>query len=373
MNLQITGNNMNGSPELSLSGGNSTIFAWSPFGGGATRTGNAASLPGFNGERQDPLSGVTHLGNGYRAYSPALRRFTCPDSESPFGEGGINPYVYCDHDPVNNTDPSGHMPIGGKPLNSYEMKMARRQAKGIPEQQIQAFPKAVVQPRGIAGAEGIAPEQVQQRAAPAEPVQGVAQQGARPRQRIQMPARDARPTSTSGLVNPSASNLVKPSPLVMIAAKADEDVEKAKRDMFVNYQSRRNNFELTVHNNKVCYQNAPLTTNKKGNFKFIQNESGKLYGVETMSNPSGIKHSSLLGKNWPISAGTIDAENGVITKITNASGHFHPGKVNLEYTKNFLVQSGVKVREVEVYPIPANSRRFAGTVSQYKGRLRRAV
>ncbi|HAU3224887.1 TPA: hypothetical protein JDH29_004392, partial [Salmonella enterica subsp. houtenae] len=43
---------MNGSPEFSLSGGNITIFAWSPFGGGSKRTGNAASLPGFNGERQ---------------------------------------------------------------------------------------------------------------------------------------------------------------------------------------------------------------------------------------------------------------------------------------------------------------------------------
>ncbi|WP_238084772.1 RHS repeat-associated core domain-containing protein [Pseudescherichia vulneris] len=111
MILQITGNNMNGSPALSLSGGNSITFAWSPFGGGAARVGNAASLPGFNGERQDPLSRVTHLGNGYRAYSPALRRFTCPDSESPFGVGGVNPYVYCDHDPVNNTDPSGHGPV----------------------------------------------------------------------------------------------------------------------------------------------------------------------------------------------------------------------------------------------------------------------
>lgn len=56
---------------------------------------------------------MTHLGNGYRAYSPALRRFTCPDSDSPFGIGGINPYVYCDHDPVNRTDPSGHAPKKG--------------------------------------------------------------------------------------------------------------------------------------------------------------------------------------------------------------------------------------------------------------------
>ncbi|WP_238084774.1 MULTISPECIES: RHS repeat-associated core domain-containing protein [Pseudescherichia] len=111
MNLQLTGTNRSGSPTLLLSGGNSTTFAWSPFGGGEVRTERTASLPGFNGERQDPLSGVTHLGNGYRAYSPALRRFTCPDSASPFGIGGINPYVYCDHDPVNKTDPSGHGPI----------------------------------------------------------------------------------------------------------------------------------------------------------------------------------------------------------------------------------------------------------------------
>lgn len=111
MTLQLIGSNRSGSPAVSLSGGNSTSFTWSPFGGGAARTGDETSLPGFNGERQDPLSGVSHLGNGYRAYSPALRRFTCPDSESPFGIGGINPYVYCDHDPVNKTDPSGHGPI----------------------------------------------------------------------------------------------------------------------------------------------------------------------------------------------------------------------------------------------------------------------
>lgn len=111
MSLQLTGNDFHGSPLLSLSNGTRNTLAWSPFGGSAARTGTSASLPGFNGERQDPLSGVTHLGNGYRAYSPALRRFTCPDSESPFGIGGINPYVYCDNDPINMTDPSGHGPI----------------------------------------------------------------------------------------------------------------------------------------------------------------------------------------------------------------------------------------------------------------------
>jgi RHS repeat-associated protein len=81
---------------------------WSPYGNGNTGDG----LPGFNGERTDPASGTYHLGNGYRAYNPVLMRFNCPDNLSPFGAGGINPYSYCAGDPVNYTDPSGHISGG---------------------------------------------------------------------------------------------------------------------------------------------------------------------------------------------------------------------------------------------------------------------
>ncbi|MDH0356364.1 RHS repeat-associated core domain-containing protein [Morganella sp. GD04133] len=85
-----------------------TLHNWSPYG-----SGNPVDLlPGFNGGRCDPVSGSYHLGNGYRAYNPVLMRFNCPDSLSPFGEGGINPYAYCAGDPVNFTDPSGHMKTG---------------------------------------------------------------------------------------------------------------------------------------------------------------------------------------------------------------------------------------------------------------------
>lgn len=69
-------------------------------------------IQGFNGERLDPVTGMIHLGNGYRPYHPALMRFTCPDSMSPFGAGGINPYAYCVGDPVNQADPSGHFSLG---------------------------------------------------------------------------------------------------------------------------------------------------------------------------------------------------------------------------------------------------------------------
>jgi RHS repeat-associated protein len=85
------------------------------------------SLAGFNGQRPDPVSGHSHPGNGYRAYNPVLGRFTGPDSWSPFGAGGINPYAYCIGDPVNRADPSGHisgMGIAGMVVGTLGILMA---------------------------------------------------------------------------------------------------------------------------------------------------------------------------------------------------------------------------------------------------------
>jgi RHS repeat-associated protein len=66
---------------------------------------------GFNGERIEAVAQGYLLGNGYRLYNPALMRFQAPDNISPFDEGGLNAYSYCQGDPVNNTDPSGHFSL----------------------------------------------------------------------------------------------------------------------------------------------------------------------------------------------------------------------------------------------------------------------
>jgi RHS repeat-associated protein len=82
-------------------------MAYSPY-GHREDPGVLPGLPGFNGEQPDPVTGHYLLGNGYRAYNPVLMRFNSPDSLSPFGEGGLNPYAYCIGDPINSRDPTGH-------------------------------------------------------------------------------------------------------------------------------------------------------------------------------------------------------------------------------------------------------------------------
>lgn len=63
---------------------------------------------GFHGELHGAGTQWQILGNGYRVYSPVLRRFHRPDSLSPFAEGGLNAYAAFGGDPINLADPSGH-------------------------------------------------------------------------------------------------------------------------------------------------------------------------------------------------------------------------------------------------------------------------
>ena len=83
---------------------------YSPYGHHPGESG-ISSLLGFNGEHRDSVTGYYLLGNGYRAFNPVLMRLNSPDSLSPFDEGGINAYAYCEGDPVNSLDPSGHIPF----------------------------------------------------------------------------------------------------------------------------------------------------------------------------------------------------------------------------------------------------------------------
>jgi RHS repeat-associated protein len=92
-------------------GGNTGSIAYTAYGRQSAQQNIATSL-GFNGELRETRVGWYLLGNGYRAYNPTLMRFHSPDSWSPFRGGGLNAYMYCAGDPINFSDPTGHMPKG---------------------------------------------------------------------------------------------------------------------------------------------------------------------------------------------------------------------------------------------------------------------
>ncbi|WP_459205176.1 RHS repeat-associated core domain-containing protein [Pseudomonas sp. MLB6B] len=81
--------------------------SFSPYCWMGTRT---KALLAFNGHWLDRTTHSYPLGAGQRSYSPALMRFCSSDSLSPFGVGGLNAYVYCQNDPINKRDDSGHSP-----------------------------------------------------------------------------------------------------------------------------------------------------------------------------------------------------------------------------------------------------------------------
>lgn len=105
-NASLLGTDRQGSVLFLDTGDHTRAFNYSAFGYDAVGNENESML-GFCHQPREPLTGFYLLGQGYRAYHPGLQRFSSPDRYSPFEEGGINPYAYCNDDPVNLTDPTG--------------------------------------------------------------------------------------------------------------------------------------------------------------------------------------------------------------------------------------------------------------------------
>ena len=103
-NYNVFGLNRNNSVISVKSSSSTTTTTYSPFGSGDNKV-----RIGFNGRIKDVGDANCYpLGFGTRFFLPSIGGFTSLDTFSPFNSGDMNPYRYCEGDPINGSDPSGH-------------------------------------------------------------------------------------------------------------------------------------------------------------------------------------------------------------------------------------------------------------------------
>lgn len=96
--------------HLTDSSGNVTLSrSYDAFGNVRHSSGTGVTRLGYTGELQDQLTGLVYL--RARFYHPVLGRFLQRDSFGgfPYRAQSLNRYAYTENNPVNMTDPSGHV------------------------------------------------------------------------------------------------------------------------------------------------------------------------------------------------------------------------------------------------------------------------
>ena len=100
---KIFGHNSQSSIISVTEGSTTAATTYGPFG-----TGDNGVRVGYNGEFKDVSDPNFYpLGNGTRSFMPGFGRFSSSDTLY-MTTSEINPYTYCDADPINASDPSGH-------------------------------------------------------------------------------------------------------------------------------------------------------------------------------------------------------------------------------------------------------------------------
>lgn len=88
-------------------------YDYRPFGQLQVTSGTASNERGFTGHVTDSEDDLIYM--RARHYDPKLGSFISPDTviSDPGNPQDYNAYSYCLNNPVNNTDPTGHAPLGG--------------------------------------------------------------------------------------------------------------------------------------------------------------------------------------------------------------------------------------------------------------------
>lgn len=135
-NVDFLCTDQNGSVLSTVTSHDTQMNGYSAYGHSRALT----SLLAFNGEYLDRNSQKYILGS-YRAFNTGLMRFESPDNRSPFDLGGINAYAYCQNDPINKTDPSGHYSLFKLIGGGYSEGRLYKRLKPVPHELIKHNPK----------------------------------------------------------------------------------------------------------------------------------------------------------------------------------------------------------------------------------------
>jgi RHS repeat-associated protein len=92
-------------------------YAYEAF-GKTTGTGDFVNSFAYTGAVNDEETGLIYMNARY--YHPGTGRFISQDTYRGDGEAFWNLYLYCDSDPVNCVDPTGHVSVSYNPAKAAD-------------------------------------------------------------------------------------------------------------------------------------------------------------------------------------------------------------------------------------------------------------
>ena len=124
-----------------------------------------------------------------------------------------------------------------------------------------------------------------------------------------------------------------------------------QKGKFVNFRKGdrfSEQFKIDIEYGRLKYRGGLLNTTKGVEFMYIVENDGTIYGASLpMGNMPdgydgiGMFHSSLVKDEWPIFAGDMRVENGLVTKLINSSGHFQPTGERTAILETYFKKEGV--------------------------------
>ena len=125
-----------------------------------------------------------------------------------------------------------------------------------------------------------------------------------------------------------------------------KDYQLMKGGRFRYLGQARTMHELTLDSKGYfVYQGKKLDTYKP--WRWVMDFDGRIFVMPPKLHGDSftdVFHSSIVGDEWPVAGGMLEARSGTVWKITNGSGHFKPEAKRLEAVLAYLIRKKAKIK-----------------------------